>query len=281
MATRQRYPSDLTDGQWAIIEPMMPAEKKRGAKRQVDLREVINTLLYVSRTGCQWAFIPHDLLAKSTVFDYFKAWQRDGTWQKVMDALRRRVREKADREPEPSTAAIDSQTVPTHHQGADSDVDGGKNVKGRKRHIVVCSMGLLLAVSVTAANVHEGTHAPVVLAELSAQTTERLKTVYADSKYHCQAVHEWEAKPEIKYKVEVVRREGKEFKLLPKRWVVERTYAWMGYNRRLSKDYERTTSSSEAWCQISMIHLMLKRVSPGRRDPKFRYPRPDPDPQNA
>jgi putative transposase len=281
MATRQRYPSDLTDGQWAIVGGLLPPEKERGAKREVDLREVVNTILYISRTGCQWGFIPHDLLKKSTVFDYFKAWQRDGTWQKVTDALRRRVREGAGRDPEPRTAAIDSQTAPTHHQGAESEVDGGKNVKGRKRHIVVCSMGLLLAVSVTAANVHEGTHSPVVLAELSAQTTGRLETVFADSKYHCEAAHDWQASPQIKYKIEVVKREGKEFKLLPKRWVVERTYAWMGYNRRLSKDYERTTSSSEAWCRISMIHLMLKRISPGPKEPEFRYPRPDPDPQNA
>jgi putative transposase len=258
---------------------MMPPEKKRGAKREVDLREVVNTLLYISRTGCQWGFIPHDLLKKSTVWDYFAAWRADGTWRDVLDALRRRVRQDAGREPEPGTAAADSQTVPTAHQGADSGVDGGKNAKGRKRHIVVCSMGLLLAVSVTAANVNEGAHAPQVLAELSARTTSRLETVYADGKYHCGAVHDWEARPEIGYEVEVVRRRGKGFELLPKRWVVERTYAWMGYNRRLGKDYERTTESSEAWCRMSMIHLMLERISPGPRAPEFRYRRPDPDPQ--
>jgi putative transposase len=271
MSNRKPYPSDLTDEQWALIEPLLPPEKPKGAPRQVDLREVVNTILYISRTSCQWRFIPHDLLPKSTVFDYFKAWQKDGTWQRLTDTLRRRVRQVAGREAEPATAAIDSQTVATAHQGADSDVDGGKNVKGRKRHIVVCSMGLLLAVLVTAANKNEGTQGPRVLGKLSAQTTSRLEKVYADSKYHCTAMWQWVRRPGVNYRIEVARRVGKKFKVLPGRWVVERTYAWMGYNRRLSKDYERTTSSSEAFCQISMIHLMARRLSPNKGVPKFKY----------
>jgi putative transposase len=274
MAERKAYSTDLTDGQWALIEPFMPGPKKRGAKRQVDLREVVNAMLYISRTSCQWRNLPHDFPAKSTVFDYFTRFKKDGTWGRIVDALRRRVREEAGREPEPRTAAIDSQTVATAHQGADSDVDGGKNVKGRKRHIVVCSMGLLLAVAVTAANLNEGTQAPRVLGKLSEQTTSRLEKVYADNKYHCWAVHEWERRPEVNYRVVVVKRQSKEFKVLPSRWVVERTYAWMGWNRRLSKDYERTTSSSEAFCQISMIHMMVRRivpVSPSKSVPEFKY----------
>jgi putative transposase len=274
MANRKTYSTDLTDEQWEVIRPFMPAEKKRGRKREVDLREVINAILYMSRTGCQWRNLPHDLPAKSTVWDYFARFKNDGTWTKIVDALRRRVRAEAGRDPEPSVASIDSQTVATHHQGADSDVDGGKNVKGRKRHIVVCSMGLLLAVVVTAANLNEGMQAPAVLAKLSARTTSRLEKVYADNKYHCSGVHEWEARPEVKYRIEVVKRASKEFKLLPRRWVVERTYAWMGWNRRLSKDYERTTSSSEAWCQISMIHLMVRRIAPQKKgNPPFKFRR--------
>lgn len=277
MAERKPYSTDLTDGQWDLVSQFMPAPKKRGKKREVDLREVVNAILYLSRTGCQWRNLPHDFPAKSTVWDYFALFKRDGTWQRITDALRRQVRVQAGRDPEPETAAIDSQTVPTNHQGAESGVDGGKNVKGRKRHIVVCSMGLLLAVSVTAANLNEGTHAPRLLGKLSKQTTGRLRTVYADNKYHCAAVHEWHHDPGVKYRVVVVKREGRLFKLLPKRWVVERTYAWMGYNRRLSKDYERTTSSSEAFCHISMIHLMLRRISPGKkRLAEFKYPRPKP-----
>jgi putative transposase len=275
MADRKPYPSDLTDEQWALIEPLVPPGKPGGAARSTDLREVLNTILYQARTGCQWAYLPHDLLPKSTVWDYFNAWKKDGTWQRMTDALRRRVRTEAGRDPEPRVAAIDSQTVPTHHQGADCGVDGGKGVTGRKRHIVVCSLGLLLAVSVTAANLNEGTHAPKVLGKLSPETTGRLEKVYADNKYHCQAVWEHENDPRVKYRVVVVRRQGTEFKLLPQRWVVERTFAWLGWNRRLSKDYERTTSSAEAWCQMGMIHTMLRRLAPSKGVPAFKYPRRD------
>ena len=275
MADRKAYSTDLTDVQWALIEPFMPARKKQGKPRQVDLREVVNAILYISRTGCQWRNLPHDLPPKSTVWDYFKRFKEDGALGRVVDALRRQVRVEAGREPEPKTAAIDSQTTPTHHQGSASGVDGGKGVKGRKRHIVVCSMGLLLAVAVTAANLNEGMQAPEVLGKLSGTTTSRLEKVYADNKYHCRAVWEWETRPGVKYRVVIVRREGKAFEMLPARWVVERTFAWMGWNRRLSKDYERTTSSSEAWCQISMVHLMARRLSPSKGVPRFKYPRPD------
>ena len=271
MADRKAYSTDLSDTQWELIEPFMPKPKSRGKKRTVDLREVVNAILYISRTGCQWRHLPHDFPPKSTVWDYFARFQEEGIWPQLVDALRRKVRVAAGREPEPRTASIDSQTAATHHQGADRAVDGGKNVKGRKRHIVVGSMGLLLAVAVTAANLHEGMQAPTVLGKLSGQTTSRLEKVYADNKYHCQGVWEWEKRPGVKYRIVVVQREGKEFKILPSRWVVERTYAWMGWNRRLSKDYERTTSSSEAWCQVSMIHLMVRRLAPAKGVPVFKY----------
>jgi len=273
MADRKRYSTDLTDAQWPLLAPFMPPPAKRGKKRTVDLREVLNAILYISRTSCQWRNIPHDFPPKSTVWDYFARFKKDGTWSLINDALRRQVRVAADRDSEPRTAAIDSQTVATHHQGQESTVDGAKNVKGRKRHIVVCSMGLLLAVVVTAANLHEGVQAPRVLGQLSAQTTQRLEKVYADSKYHCQACWDWENRPDVSYRIVVVKREKKEFELLPCRWVVERTYAWMGWNRRLSKDYERTTSSSEAWCQMSMIHLMVRRLAPSNDVPPFKYRR--------
>jgi putative transposase len=268
---RKRYSTDLSDPQWREIEPFLPAPKRRGRKRKVDLREVVNAILYLSRTGCQWRNMPHDLPAKSTVWDYFARFKRTGTLTRIVDALRRKVRVEAGRDAEPKMAAIDSQTVATHHQGQDSSVDGGKNIKGRKRHIVVCSMGLLLAVLVTAANLNEGMQAPGVLGKLSEQTTSRLDKVYADNKYHCQACWDWQRRSDIHYRIVVVKREGKEFKVLPSRWVVERTYAWMGWNRRLSKDYECTTSSSEAWCQISMIHLMVRRLFPVNDVPEFKY----------
>jgi putative transposase len=273
VANRKPYSTDLTDEQWRLIKGPMPAPKECGRKRKVDLREVVNAILYISRTGCQWRNLPHDFPPKSTVWDYFGRFKKDGTLPRIVDTLRRKVRGGAGRDPEPKTASIDSQTVATHHQGQESTVDGGKGVKGRKRHIVVCSMGLLLSVVVTAGNLNEGTQAPRVLGKLSAQTTRRLEKVYADNKYHCKACWDWVARPDVQYIITVVKRQGKEFKVLPGRWVVERSFAWMGWNRRLSKDYEWTTSSSEAWCQISMIHLMLRRLAPSKGVPEFRYPR--------
>jgi putative transposase len=213
-------------------------------------------------------------LPKSTVWDYFKAWKADGTLQRILEVLRRRIRKEVGREEDPSAAVIDTQTVKTHHQGAESTVDGGKNIKGRKRHIVVDTLGLLLAVAVTAGSLHDGRSAPAVLGKLSEQTKRRLEVVFADSKYHTEPLREWIAKGANSYRIEVVSRpsDGK-FKVLKMRWVVERTFAWMGWHRRLSKDYERTTSSSEAWVQISMIHLMVRRLARPEGIPEFKFPR--------
>jgi putative transposase len=272
MADRKPYPSDLTDGQWSLVAPLIPPAKPGGIDRKVDMREVVNTILYISRTGCQWRFIPHDLLPKSTVWDYFKAWKTDGTLQAILDVLRRRIRKEAGREEDPSAACIDTQTIKTHHQGADSTVDGGKNIKGRKRHIVVDTLGLLLAVAVTAGSLHDGRSAPEVLAKLSAQTKRRLKAIFADSKYNTEPLRDWIDGRGDRYRIVVVSRPAdKKFVILKKRWVVERTFAWMGWNRRLSKDYERTTTSSEAWMQISMIHMMVRRLSPCEGVPEFRF----------
>jgi len=252
---------------------MLPPAKPGGRDREVDLREVVNSLLYMNRTGCQWAMLPHDLLPKSTVWDYFAAWTKDGTLAKVVDAIRRRVRAAAGREEDPSAACIDTQSVKTHHQGADSTVDGGKKVKGRKRHIVVDTLGLLLAVAVTAASLHDGRTAPLVLGKLSSQTTRRLEVVFADGTYHTEPLYEWARERGGKYRIEVVSKpSGGKFEVVRVRWVVERTFAWLGYSRRLSKDYERTTTSSEAWIQLSAIHLMTRRLSPTNNcTAEFKY----------
>jgi putative transposase len=274
MADRKSYPSDLTDEQWAVLGPLIPPPGKRGRPREVDMREVLNTLLYQCRTGCQWRYLPTNLLPKSTVWYYFNKWKGDGTWQAMMDALRRQVRVAAGREEEPSAGVIDTQSVKTHHQGAQSDVDGNKNVKGRKRHIVVDMLGLVLAVAVTPASLHDGRSAPAVLGQLGAQAERRLVVIFADSKYNTEPLREWIVNNGKKYRIEVVRRPSGKFVVLKKRWVVERTYAWACYNRRLSKDYERTTSSSEAWFKVSMIHLMLKRLAPAvasKSEPEFKY----------
>jgi putative transposase len=273
---RKKYPSDLTDEQWVILGPMIPPAKQNtqgGRPRKVDMREVLNTLFSLNRSGCQWDMLPHDLLPKSTVYDYFAQWREDGTWAKLVQALRERTRVEAGREPTPSAACIDSQSVKTTEMGGpERGYDGGKKINGRKRHLLVDTLGLLLVVLMTSAGLDDGVAAPILLGHVTPQAFPRLVTIFADQKYHNHTLDAWMAEHRAGWHIDVKMRPAgtKGFTPLEKRWVIERTNAWHGRYRRNSKDYERRTESSTAMIQISHIHLMLNRLAPCGR-PEFHY----------
>ena len=260
------YPSQITDAMWAVLEPLLPArDPRRGGRPRVYLdRRVLDAIFYVLRSGCQWRMIPHDLVPWWTAYRWYRTWAADGTWDAVHDQLRAAVRIAAGKDPHPSAGVLDAQSVKSSEGGQARGVDMGKKITGRKRHLIVDTLGLMLVAAVTAASVQDRPGGKKVLARAAA-AFPALALVWADGGYANEidaGLIGWAAR-ELGLLLQIVRRtdDVKGFTVLPRRWVVERTFGWLVRNRRLARDYERLTACSETMIKIAMIRLMAARLA--------------------
>jgi putative transposase len=258
---RTSYPTDLTDAEWEYLVPHLPSAEPRGRPRKHPVREILDAIFYVVRGGCPWRMLPHDFPPWGTVYYWFRQWRLNGLWQRILVALRKVIRQREGRNPEASAAIMDSQSVRiAEESGGAKGYDAAKNVPGRKRHLRVDTSGLLLAGRVTPADTSDNQGARELLAGL-APLMPRLKLIWADGAYAGEKLRRW-CEEHSGWRLEIVSHHvgSSTFEVLPRRWVVERSFAWISRNRRLAKDYERKMQTSECLMKVAMIRLMLRRL---------------------
>jgi len=261
--SQQIYPTDLNDTQWSKIRPYLPAEAATGRPREHGWRTILNGIFYILQSGSSWRMLPRDLPPWKTVYHYFRIWRLNGTWERLNRLLREKVRLKFGKKRQPSASILDSQSIKTSEGGLECGFDAGKKITGRKRHTLVDTLGLILKVIVTAGNVQDRDGAKSLLEEIWAEKNviQRLKLIWADAGYRGELLTWVEDTLGLKLEIVEKPKDRSGFYLLPKRWIVERTFAWLVRQRRLARDYERLPETSESFIYAAMVRLMLRRLA--------------------